>query len=62
VRDLNAEPLKVRAVNKAVATTIECRLHDLLDLDFAHKRGSSSSGTDLPALGYDVKVTSTAEP
>jgi hypothetical protein len=54
--------LRGQAITKTSITEIERRFHDHLERRFQPDRGSSARGTDLPRLGYDIKVTSTRKP
>lgn len=60
VRQLNAKPLRGTTVNRAMATAIERAIHEQLERDFVHVRGSGN--VDLPDIGYDIKVTSSKQP
>jgi hypothetical protein len=61
VDELNSQDLR-GTVGKEMATSIERQLHERLSRFFDHTPGNSASGADLPALGYDIKVTSMREP
>ncbi len=47
---------------KAVGTFVEHEFHAYLGRDYNYVIGSSASGIDFPALGVDLKVTSTRQP
>jgi hypothetical protein len=49
-------------LTKTSATAIEQRLHEYLGRRYIVDRGNAASGADLPALGYDIKVTSMRKP
>jgi hypothetical protein len=60
VEGLNRNPPP--RIDKRTVTAIERQFHDQLEENFAHVRGSSSKGIDLPQLNYDIKITSLREP